>query len=702
MEVDTTKQLEPQHKKYSSSKMTVREKKVIKNMVTKRSSKKSTRNKENCIPLEEDTEKFLEYNDKKSNSKTIYLSKGYSTNDPNNDYSSSFVVKKSSNSSLCDKESYKHSLERADSYHKKSDTKILSNSKPQKTPITAYKSSSTHRKRKPQSKVVKRGSVKSSSNLPPKTASRHTKYNNYFSHQSNNQLNRVATKNMNTMIKDNICQGSHFKKNSKPCENNTSRHLSSISFSSSAAHRDSSKISSSSRSHKPSKKPKKSLYPKSLLTYTSSNYTSSNIIKMLRAKQQSSTHPPKTPFPHIPLSTSSILPSQPHQVLYPSSTGDQNPVQISQIPSYADLIELCCASLEGFESKFQTMSGEIRQLCRINYKAVELYKQIMDELLGRREKGKEGMDPVVYKIFEMVKGYLENEDSDISKFERSMQDNLQFIEKCDETLQLFNTLKETVKQSEQPHTDISFHSPKTSLNFQNSYSRIPKNQACNRHFNSCKQDLLLKNPSMANCTEDKDGKSRNTNTGALSSKTFAQEGKYEGSTQMKDQNSVKQFNQKVFQSAENYQKKLDSIDDIFQAPVFDSGKKDFEGQRKESLDKSKILEPSCDTKEEGISNVSSIHPTSEEYSKINKLLEDLSVMILSSQKSQSLDQQTFENAMIKIEKACTPETQSSSLIPRIYCTLNLLLNHKNLPHHSQGRNSPPFPQSPKPQESSTL
>lgn len=39
MDVDTTKQLEPQHKKYSSSKITVKEKKAIKNMVTKRSSK---------------------------------------------------------------------------------------------------------------------------------------------------------------------------------------------------------------------------------------------------------------------------------------------------------------------------------------------------------------------------------------------------------------------------------------------------------------------------------------------------------------------------------------------------------------------------------------------------------------------------------------------------------------------------------------
>lgn len=46
----------------------------------------------------------------------------------------------------------------------------------------------------------------------------------------------------------------------------------------------------------------------------------------------------------------------------------------------------------------------------------------MDELLGRKDKGKQGMDPVVYKIFEMVKGYLENEDNDISKFESSMQD----------------------------------------------------------------------------------------------------------------------------------------------------------------------------------------------------------------------------------------------------------------------------------------
>lgn len=181
---------------------------------------------------------------------------------------------------------------------------------------------------------------------------------------------------------------------------------------------------------------------------------------------------------------------------------------------------------------------------------------------------------------------------------------------------------------------------------------------------------------MANCTEDKAGKSRNANAGTLSSKTFAQEGKYDGSTQMKDQNSVKQFNQKVFQSAENYQKKLDTIDDILQVPEFDSGKKDFDRQRKESLDKSKVLEPSCDTKEDGFSNLSSIHPTSQEYANINKLLEDLSVMILSSQKSPSIDQENLRNAMIKIEKAWNPDTQSSSLISRIFWTLNLLLNHK--------------------------
>ena len=100
------------------------------------------------------------------------------------------------------------------SANKNSEFKGIDNFK-NKSISYANKSSSRVRKKsdlctKSKNKA-KKGSLGSSKNLPPKTGvKKQTKFDNYFTQKpKTQQLSLIAAKNMNTIIKNNICQGNH-------------------------------------------------------------------------------------------------------------------------------------------------------------------------------------------------------------------------------------------------------------------------------------------------------------------------------------------------------------------------------------------------------------------------------------------------------------------------------------------------------------
>jgi len=65
-------------------------------------------------------------------------------------------------------------------------------------------------------------------------------------------------------------------------------------------------------------------------------------------------------------------------------------------------------NIEEYENKFIELCSEIKQLCRINYKAVDLYKEILDITKQRNEA--ENNELVVYTIIERVRSYISSED----------------------------------------------------------------------------------------------------------------------------------------------------------------------------------------------------------------------------------------------------------------------------------------------------
>lgn len=213
-------------------------------------------------------------------------------------------------------------------------------------------------------------------------------------------------------------------------------------------------------------------------------------------------------------------------------------------------------NIEEYENKFIELCSEIKQLCRINYKAVDLYKEILDITKQRNEA--ENNELVVYTIIERVRSYISSEDWDISKFEKNVTVNLQFIEQCNNTKEQLEDLKKNIWKIDQENSVFDFQSP---TNFSNSHSKShlrntssDVNTENSKNFETCKENLLSKNPSMVNCTENLAGKSRNMNQGTLSSKTLIQSDRYNSTSNIRDQRSIHKFNQKVFQTAENYQK----------------------------------------------------------------------------------------------------------------------------------------------------
>lgn len=340
-----------------------------------------------------------------------------------------------------------------------------------------------------------------------------------------------------------------------------------------------------------------------------------------------------------------------------------------------------------YHSKIQELNSAIQQLCRINYSAVDLYKEIMDIAKQQQNSNAQiSSQQIIYTIIDQIEYFLSNSDFDITSYERLMQDNLNFLEQWNLNKSQLSQLKDSLSWI-QEISNKSFHSPSNlSLIQSKSHSRIvssfvdePRNS---KELNLCKTSFLTKNPSFINCNENQGGKSRNQNQNTLSSRTLVDTDRY-ASRHIKDQSSINQFDRKVFMTAENQKRKLDTLDE-----------KDLEYLTSSNLEKCKdviisflrdydiVCNEVVTMKEQNpnmlisnkvfeICSQSSnrfmfedtlclidqiITNNSEDLKKVERLLENLSVMILSNQKNGNIDPEAWnliqklfgDKALVKI------------------------------------------------------
>ena len=224
-----------------------------------------------------------------------------------------------------------------------SELKMLMNLANKTPPIHTHKSSS--RMRKESDAQYKNsstwGSFNSSWNLPPKTK-RHLKYDDYFTQNPDTQLSIISAKNMSNLIKNNIWKGENRVQPKEPSAQNTSRHLSSISFGNSQIGKLPTNRKWSEKVRKISKHDsKKALKTDSLFNYNTSNYSSSNIIKMLRVKQEAN-NDPRLKLSKEQLLTRIITLEQEYKSLKHTFEHRNNYKYLTQnqVKDYKDLIEL--------------------------------------------------------------------------------------------------------------------------------------------------------------------------------------------------------------------------------------------------------------------------------------------------------------------------------------------------------------------------
>lgn len=113
-----------------------------------------------------------------------------------------------------------------------------------------------------------------------------------------------------------------------------------------------------------------------------------------------------------------------------------------------------------------------------------------------------------------------------------------------------------------------FNSPTnvSSIMLSKSHSRIVSNceddsKTMMKEFAEWKDSILSKNPCMSNWTEKQLIKSRNMRQTSLCSKTFKDSEKCNSSRYMGEQQSIKQFDRKIFMTEENQKRKMADLND---------------------------------------------------------------------------------------------------------------------------------------------
>ena len=512
-------------------------------------------------------------------------------------------------------------------------------------------------------------------------------------------------KNVTQNIKNTV--GQHKK---HPVINNqtTSRHMSSVSFGNTLQDR----FSTKPRSKNPEKDAKfiktdakKTISTDSIFNYNASNYNSSNIIKMLRVKQEV-TNDPRLGLSKDQLLTRLITMEQEYKNLkktYEKRRSKQN-LSNRQVKDYKELIDLSCENMVEYSNKVEELNTAIQKLCRINYWAVDLYKEIMDVAKMQDDmKSVNGTQNIIYMIIEKIEHFLSNSNFDITQYEHIMQENAQFLNQWKINQESLWEIKENLF-SYDPRAEEKLSCSPSGLSLTNSQSHskimnsfIDDSKFSNNDLSMWKERFLTKNPSMSNCSEMNSIKSRNLNQNTLSSKTLIETDRYNSSRHVKDQSSINQFERKIFMTAENNKRKFDSFEDRDYEKLIktelENGKlvilnflKDYDLVWNEILHikeqnanihiHNKVFEICAQTShrllfEETLGQIDQLLVSNhEEFQKIEKLLEDLSIMILSNQKNKTIDQEAWDliqrlfgdKVLVKILKhidSCTKTTKGA-------------------------------------------
>lgn len=480
----------------------------------------------------------------------------------------------------------------------------------------------------------------------------------------------------NSVIKQNICQRAPHELSAQ----SSSRHVNSVSFGGAKADRISSNPGDKSL-EKEGKfiktEAKKIISTDTIFNYSNSNYNSSNIIKMLRVKQEVH-RDPRLGLSKEQLLTRLITMEQEYKNLKHTFETRRNQQFLSnkQIKDYKDLIEISESNIADFQDKITELNTVIQNLCRTNYSAVDLYKEVMD-LAKERNKFNQlgGGQELVYSIIGRIEYFLSNSNLDISQYDHLVQENRDYVDQWEETKKQLTQLKENLSSIIPEADNKSFQSPSNfSLAQSKSHSRIvssfiDETRCVNKDFTTWKESLLTKNPSFTSCTDNQRGKSRNFGQNTLSSKTLIETDRYNSSRHVKDQSSINQFDRKVFMTAEHQKRKLDATEDIFSEQ---RAKDEIERCKSTIMSFLRDYDLVCNE----IVNIKELNPKihiknsvfeiwtqnsqkylfedtiyyldqiisahTDEFQKIERLLEDLSVMILSNQRNGNIDKGAWD------------------------------------------------------------
>jgi hypothetical protein len=289
---------------------------------------------------------------------------------------------------------------------------------------------------------------------------------------------------------------------------------------------------------------------------------------------------------------------------------NQQYLSCKQIKDYKDLIDMSCKQMNEYVERARDSNMAIQQLWRMMYSSVDFYKEILDVAKQQTDVvPSTGSQRIVYSIVERIEGFLSNSEFNISKFESIMHQNSQFVEECSRNINNLKKLKEDLSSIDPNYDEKYFWSSSDfSIFHSKSHSKIP-NQPIDQDFIESKESLLKKNPSFSSHSPMNYPKSRNAPQNTLSSKTLISASPFPSSRDPRDACPLYPFEKRVFLTAENPSK-------LHYHPSQEAQ------LLEEAPSVSERVGKLCE--EDGLQ-------------KVEKLVEDLAVMVLNNQKGRDID-----------------------------------------------------------------
>lgn len=339
------------------------------------------------------------------------------------------------------------------------------------------------------------------------------------------------------------------------------------------------------------------------------------------------------------------------------------------------------------------MNSAIQQLCKINYGAIELYKEVIDVSRERQIVNDfQSSQKLVYAIVNRIEYYLEHSNFNISDYEQMMHDNDTFFASISIEKSNLEKLRESINLESSVNESQSMNKSSNSISQQSkSHSRFLskyETASCIKpefDYDVEKNTLTTDKVKIKDHSEIRNEKSRNHFKGSLSSRHNNQEITYSSVNRVKEDcvTTLKKFDKNIFMTAETQKRRTESIDkspvplniemDAL-IPEFDKLISNYRGMQNEIKQMAQLDSDICidgrilniahenvcvtqaKTLIEHLDTFTSNNKMTE--AKIDKLLENLSIMILSKKSVNNIDQDSCEfiqklfgdKALVKILK----------------------------------------------------